>query len=202
MKRLLVVGAVLILLMGLAGVFWTEVYGGFLEPVARAGWLLLRLTVLSVDQGVLWALGVFVAVMVLVVRVAQNLGTEQSVTPRSSSMLPAEVARWESLLVSGASDGRFDTALQRDLVWTLVSLYTLKHRIPVGFEVADRFRQGTLPLPPEVRRLLFEQRPVRPPFPWSLLTIPRSRASREAWGREHLNLVVRYLETLLEDQNE
>ena len=200
-RRIWITGALGALLLGLALLFWSDVFSGFLEPSARAVWLLLRLSILSVDQALLWALGILVAVLFLVIRLAQSLGTDQTPAAPPEDRLPREAERWVSLFDSLTPEVRFDRTLQRELVWTLVSVYTLKHRIPAGFEVADAFRQRRLPLPESVYGLLFEGPPPWRPFPWSLFSlplVPRSRAHRQATARRNLNLVLTYLEQTLE----
>ena len=203
-RRFWITGALLALVLGLALLFWPEVYSGFLEPSARALWFLLRLSVLSIDQGIIWALGLLVAVVFLVIRLAQSLGTDPTPAAPPEERLPREAERWVSLFDSLTPDARFDRTLQRELVWTLVSVYTLKHRIPAGFEVADAFRKRQVPLPESVYRLLFEGPPPRRPFPWSLfsaLSVPRSKAFRRATAVQNLNLVLKYLEQTLEAQD-
>jgi hypothetical protein len=198
-RRFWVTGLVVLLVLGLAVVFWSEIADGFFEPLARGLWLLLRVTVLGADQGTLWTLGLMAAVLVLAIRLTQGLSADPAPAPEPPGA-PAEVAQWKNLAGMLAAGDGMDRTLRRELLWLLVSLYTLKHRVPPGFEVADAFRNRRIPLPEEVDRQLFGPPPPKARFPLSLWASPRpwSRKARAAQGTRDLALVLSYLEKTLE----
>jgi hypothetical protein len=189
-ERLLSLSLFVLLLVVLALLVGPYVLRNFLEPLALGVWLLLRVFVLSIDQGVLWGLMVLVVVVWFIVRPNRNSRPlyEEGEIARNAALRDLE--GWSYLFSEKPrASGEFGS-LQRELAWTLCAVYASRKRIRSDYEVRDAFEQGRIPLGEGIYSFLFAQAKAKA----TIKTKAKKRGEYDRLAMECLD----YLESQLE----
>jgi MFS family permease len=157
---------------------WPWLARAVVEPLALVAWLLLRLTVLSVDQR-LWWLALVCAVPVTFL-LATGAGGRAAPDPLAAPRPPPHpVDRWRST-IARACEGMPEPLGYRwdPCVELLVFHAALERRVEPDHRVHDALRSGELPLPPAVHAFAF-------PAPRSARVLDATRRWVRRWtGRE------------------
>ena len=150
------------LLVFLGLVFNQFVVAYLLIPVATVVWLLLRISVLSVDQQVLWTLLIVVIVFLGLFRFLKEPGTiEHEPLPDSNPAL-TRVSDWQSsILVNIKYTGENNTA-KRNLIALLSSVKSSRQQGSSDFETEKALRTRQIDLPEPVYAFLFADEPAAP----------------------------------------
>jgi len=133
----------------------------FLEPLALGLWLLLRIFVLSIDQGILWSLMILVIVGCFFLRPRRDrkrLYEEQA--PMQNAAL-RDLERWRYLFAEKPRSAKEFGSLRRELAWTLCSVYASRKRIHSDYEVRDAFVGGRISLDEDIYAFLFAEAPAK-----------------------------------------
>jgi hypothetical protein len=202
--RRLALGLALAALLALAGLFLGPfLYSAFIKPFALGAWYLLRVTALSLDQADLWAFLVLGLVIFLLLRLVsssrQKPGEEAPFEMPNSALNDLEC--WRYMFSETPRDDREFVLVQRSLARLLVSVHAAKTRGEGGFELFDAFKQGRVPLPENIRSLVFG----------AGRRMPKGRFAAWLWrvsGRDALEYrrsledCLKFLETQLETPDE
>ncbi|MGC3996048.1 MAG: hypothetical protein QM767_00280 [Anaeromyxobacter sp.] len=166
-RRTAALAALAALLAG-AAVGWPWLARGVVAPLSEAAWILLRLTVLAVDQRLWWLLVACAGPALLPWALRARLASAP--TPVSPSPSPPPhadpVERWRSALALALA-GRPEPRFYRwdPLVELLVLQAALEQRAEPDHRLHEALRSGALPLPPEVHALAFPPPPAPPGEP-------------------------------------
>jgi hypothetical protein len=193
-------GATLALLL----VGWSWLRPALIEPLALAGWLVLRIFVLSVHQGVWWIALVVAAGAALLAL----LGGHAS--PRVPPAEPAPVApegpveSWRRRIAATAAGVPAPPSIGWDEYRQLVvSLRALELRVPADHHLHDALRDGRVPLPPATHAYLFppppgRSGPLRRARAWATALLHRLSGRDRARRLDDVSELLSYLEDSLE----
>ena len=161
-RRRLVATFLAVVSVGVIGAVWGPfLLKEFLLPLSAGVWALLRIFVLSVDQKTYWMLGLLVATGFSVFRLSQTVSPPEPTLAGDPNFEPGALTYWKGLFYSSHLGSQSDKNLRRELKWILVKIYASKHRLPAGFQVADRFQKREIVLPAFVYDALFAAPPEK-----------------------------------------
>ena len=161
-RRRLVATFLAVASVGVIGAVWGPfLLQDFLLPLSAGVWALLRICVLCVDQKTYWMLGLLVATGFSVFRLSQTASPPEPTLAGDPNLEPGALTHWKGLFSSIRLGSPDDKNLRRELKWILVRIYASKHRLPAGFQVADRFQKREIALPAFVYDALFSAPPEK-----------------------------------------
>ncbi len=177
----------LALLIGLAIINQAFIFTYMIDPLTRILWLILRLFQM-IDQGVYWALLVFVA-FIFFLRIIPDPGKNAAqVKPPDLPQLEDRVAYWQDLLHSAQEDAEARLAL-------LQNLKNLRGSIDALVETNDR---AEIILPPLKAGLRKRRR-----LPASLERLwPKNGRPQESKLEQSINQILNSMETQMEMKND
>lgn len=135
---------------------WPWVRGALIEPLAAAAWLLLRLLVLSLHQGVFWVGLVLAAAAALVGTLRR--WARPAPEPSAARLPPWSahpVAVWRQRIARTAGGLPAHTIGWNGYLQLVVALRATELRVPADHRLHDALRDGISPLPGDVHRFLF-----------------------------------------------
>lgn len=142
---------------------WPWLRANLVVPLTLTVWLLLRMLVLSIHQGVYWALLVLAVPILLLVMLHRRSSPSHVLEPavRTARAHPVDAWRW---LVEQTAEGvrPLPTIGWNGFVQLAVSLKAVERRAAPDYRLHDALRDGRLPLPPEVHAFLFPPPHARP----------------------------------------
>ncbi len=176
-QRYLLIGLFvgLLLLSGL--VFQSFVLAEIIVPLATVLWLLLRISVLSIDQHVYWWALIGLAAIVVVTRLLRETGPLEAEHLPEPNPVHEQVLRWYSAITNNVYDTEESNRLKRSLLWLLVSLYAPRGRSFASLETEHALRERRIPVPEGIYNFLMLPEPVLPRVNFF------RRPARYAWVR-------------------
>jgi hypothetical protein len=152
-----VIAAALLVLLG--GFFRRELLDYLIAPVAFSLWLLLRITVLAIDQEIYWAILLLLIGLVAARRLVRWATSEQdsagSEPQRASNRTLDRVLFWERQLEAEIRGTGAPGNSRRELKWLLVSIIGSERRSMVPFQIDEALRQHGIPLPDSIYAFLY-----------------------------------------------
>lgn len=152
-----VIAAALLVLLG--GFFRRELLDYLIAPVAFTLWLLLRMTVLAIDQEIYWAMLLLLIGLVAaqrLVRWAMSGQDSVGIEPQpASNRTLNRVLFWERQLRAEITGTSAPGASRRELKWLLVSIIRSERRRMVPFQIDEALRQRGIPLPDSIYAFLY-----------------------------------------------
>jgi hypothetical protein len=147
--------AAFLLFLGL--VFQQFLVDDIVLPVATVVWLVLRITILSIDQQVYWWALIGFIVLLLSFRLLRGWGTlEPDRAPRANPTLE-HIHYWRTLILSGPRADGEEQAVRRNLIELLTTLYTTGAQGSTRYMVREAIQDRRLVLPDPVYAFLFPQ---------------------------------------------
>jgi hypothetical protein len=218
LSRTLVIGGFFLLVILFLGLFfWPFILNEIIVPVSRVVWVLLRIFVLSVDQGLYWTAIVLIAAAFLYLRLLPpSQSTTRTEDPQQLNGTMRTLDYWRSLLNLIDQRVQDDEMLKKELARLLISLYATKQHTLAGFQLYDALQRGEIPLPEQVHAFVFpeEPQPVKRSFAANIRRLIRSiRNTPRRWIRRwtgqdtaeryrKIDKVLCFLETSLEMKND
>jgi hypothetical protein len=133
--------------------------------MALALWIFLRLTILRLDQGLIWTIAVSLIFMIFVIRHAHFSLPPALPEVRRLDSSVRSLELWR-LRISTSSSLPSDTKeTRRELAQILVSIYASRKRIAVDYRILEAFRDRTIALPAAIHAFLFPE-PKKTRWPW------------------------------------
>ena len=188
-----------------------------ITPASQVVWVLLRIFVLSVDQGYYLIVIVLIAAVFLCLRfLPPSHSTTQTEDFQQFSGTMRTLDYWRSLLNLIDERVQDDEMLEKELARLLLSLYATKQHTLAGFRLYDALQQGEIPLPEQVHAFVFPQepQPVKRSFIADVRRLVQSiRNTPRKWIRRwtgqdtaeryrRIDTVLCFLETSLEMRND
>ena len=198
--------AAIVLFLGM--LFWPFIVNNIIQPTALVVWLLLRILVLSIHQKYFWYALIFVAVILLFRFLPREQPDIQSDAHPETNTAIINIGYWRNLFIFYGQNVRDEKTLKRELTHLVTSLYASKQRTSTHWGVHEALQQGQIPLPENIRTILFPQEPPVSGGPLktffqSVRETPR-RWIRQWTGQEKadhyrmIDEVLNFLETSLE----
>jgi len=200
----------IILLVGM--LFSQFILKNIIEPTSLATWVLLRIFVLSINQGFYWGAIIFVTAVFLF----RLLFDDQTTNPPRDFPDANDTVRaieyWRSRYTLTNPNLYDNKALRRELIHLVASLYASKQRSSPSFIIYDALQWGQIPLPDHIHSFLFPVEPEESTRP--LIKLMRSvREKPQKWFRRWsgqetkeyhrmIDEILSYLETSLEIEND
>ena len=152
-----VIAAALLVLLG--GFFRRELLDYLIAPVAFTLWLLLRISVLAIDQEIYWAMLLLLIGLVAaqrLVRWAMSGQDSVGIEPqRASNRTLNRVLFWERQLQAEIPGTSAPGNSRRELKWLLVSIIGSERRRMAPFQIDAALRQRGIPLPDSIYAFLY-----------------------------------------------
>jgi hypothetical protein len=213
LSRRLVLPILLVALLLLFGMFyWPFVMEQIITPFALSAWLFLRIFVLSIDQNCYWS-----AIILVVVVFLFRLPFVPSAARPPGDFLNANdtvrtIEYWRSRFSLTNPNASDETALKRDLIHLLASMYASKGGATPSFTFYEALQRRELPLPDTIHTLLFPEEPkeakgslrrlIRSVRGTSLKYLRRwTGQERQAYHRM-IDEVLSFMETSMEMEND
>jgi hypothetical protein len=200
-----------ILFVGL--LFWPFILNEIIAPLSLAVWVLLRIFVLSIDQKYYWVAVVFITALFLCRHLAPPPPPIiQSEDDQDSNAALRTLGYWRSLFNLMDRPIQDDEILKKNLAYLLLSLYATKQHTSADFRLYDALQQGEIPIPEQIRAVLFPEKPQQVGHSFKKLVqsignIPR-KWIRHWTGQEiaehyrTLDEILCFMETSLEMKND
>ena len=136
-------------------IFRTFLLENFLMPLALLCWLLLRITVLSVDQAVLWNLLILLIAAVAILRFQVFAAENKPQIRMTRNFYRHKLQLWKMYLTHPASRQE-NKRLKDKLVRLMAELYASRKRTDMNASLLNSFSDGEIPLPPQVYQFLYD----------------------------------------------
>ncbi len=162
---LLALVGVVILLLGI--IFHQFVLENVLNPIALTIWLLLRISILSLDQSFYWGAGIVIAFIYTIYRLLQSQTLEQTIEISDPNPAVNSVEYWRTSILLSAHQAGDKSSLKKEMASLLVALYSPHRPDSASFQIYDDLAQGEIPLPPQIHTFLFPQEPAPNPIPFT-----------------------------------
>jgi len=160
-RRLVIWIFALLVILFVGMLNWSFVLNEIIQPVSLVIWLLLRVFVLSIDQQYYW----WALILIMLALIYRLLPHDQSANFTEDVKNPNETLRtiehWRLLFVPGENRGFSDRFVEREFTHTVISLYALKLHATPDFQLFDALRNGTIPIPEDIRAYLFMNEPKK-----------------------------------------
>ncbi|HEX2994388.1 MAG TPA: hypothetical protein VHP14_06180, partial [Anaerolineales bacterium] len=169
--------------------------------------------VLSIDQTYYWAVVIFLTALFLY----RQLAPQPDRTVRTGGDQDAEatmgmISYWRNLFIVVDRHIQDDKALKKNLAYLLISLYATKRHTPADFRLYDALQSGEIPIPEQIRAVLFSEEPQQAGYSFKRLAQSIRNRPRK-WIRhwtgqdtaEHyriLDEILCFMETSLEMKND
>ena len=161
-RRLVIVVFFLLIILFVGMLFWPFVLNEIVHPISLAIWVLLRISVLRIDQKCYWAAIIFITSFFLYHRLLPPYQpTTQSEDFRNSNDIMRTIGYWRSLFILTDQDIQGDKTLTKELARLLLSLHRTKQRTLPYFRLYDALQQGEIPLPEHIHTFLFPEEPQK-----------------------------------------
>jgi hypothetical protein len=147
--------AAIILLAGI--LFWPFILNEIIRPSALAVWLILRIFVLSIDQGYYWSAIIFVGFIFLCRLFLKSQTSHPAEEFIDSNEVIDTIRSWRIRFLLADSSSYGDKILKQELVDLLVLLYASKQTTTTNFEVYDALQIRQIPLPDHIHNFLFPE---------------------------------------------
>jgi hypothetical protein len=198
--------ALVFLFIGL--VFWPFILTEIIRPISIVIWLLLRVSVLAIDQKYYWGALIFVMVFCLYrLLPAGQVATYPEVSESSNATLKA-IGYWRNIFFLTGHENYDSQNLKRELIRLVISHYATKQRTTVNFEIYEALQRKEIPLPEHIYTYLFAVEPqdksrslktrlknmAKVPQKW----LQRASGQEAAEHKRMINEVLVFLETALE----
>jgi hypothetical protein len=199
--RLVLVLAVLCALVFLGLLNSSFVFENILRPLALTLWLLLRIFILSIAQGVIWGVVILAAAILFIYRFIQTGVSEGQTEIKGANAALANLEFWKTSMSARPYYPDRIADLRKKLSQVLVSIYASRKRVPANFQVLEAFKSGEIPLPPGVYSFLFKEETKRP---WHAFQkwLERILGRDIAGHYRKLEECLRFLENFMEVKNE
>jgi hypothetical protein len=202
--------AAIVLFAGM--LLWPFILNGIIRPTALVVWLLLRIFILSIDQGYFWSTIIIVAVIFLFRLLPREQPSHEPVDFPETNATINKIGYWHNLFIYGGRSLQEDKVLRRELVHLVTSFYASKQSIANNFGIYEALQQGEIPLPQNIHTYLFPQEPdesggwIKKSFQ-SLRTTPRKwiyhwSGQAKAEHERMISEVLNFLEISLEIKND
>jgi hypothetical protein len=150
-----ILSVILILILGLA--FWPYLLVNIIQPLAKMLWLLLRISILSIDQNYYWGALVLSIFFLFFHRLSQQTGAyyyEETTDPNATLK---NIDFWSSFFQFTHHDAESVRRLKSELARLLISLYASDQRSLTNFEILEALKARTIPLPEHIYSYLFDE---------------------------------------------
>ena len=174
-RRVLLIVLLAVLLLALAFIFRLFLLENVVRPVALVLWLFWQV-LLSFDQRVVWNVLIFAALMVGLVRLAQQGLLEGKPVPAPDAHLTlANIEYWRTFILLTTDEQTQVNILKQSLLEILIAMYTSREPETPHWQVIEALKQRQVALPDAVYAFLFPPRPRagRPSFRQALETLLR-----------------------------
>jgi hypothetical protein len=212
LSRRVVISILFIAIILLFGMFfWQFILNEIITPIAQAGWLLLRLFVLSIDQKYYWGVIIFIVFIFLYRLISRDSITTPSEDFQETNETIETIGQWRTLFTL-ANDSDYDEiTLKRELIHMVASFYASKQGSSTYFIFYDALRRGEIPLPDHIHTFLFpvEQQESRRSFK-KLMQFVRETPRKwiRDWTRQRtaqnyrmIDEILSFIETSMEIEN-
>lgn len=138
-------------------IFWPFIYTNIISPLSLCVWLLLRLTILSIDQRNIWFVVILANIFFLVIRI-NSLTTfqEENTNLKDINSYINNLEIWKHYFSSEKNSSVDMNNLKKRLLSILVTAYASKKRVPVNYKLYDKFRNKEIPLPDDIYNFLID----------------------------------------------
>lgn len=212
-SRRLVVSIFFVLVFLFIGlVFWPFILTEIIRPISIVAWLLLRVSVLAIDQKFYWGALIFVMVFCLYRLLPPGQPATYPEVSESSNATLRAIDYWRNIFFLTGHENYGSQNLKRELIRLVIAHYATKQRTTVNFEIYEALQSRELPLPEHIYSYLFAAEPqntdrslkarlqtlANAPQKWL-----RSVSGQEAAEHKRMiNEVLVFLETALEIKND
>jgi len=149
--------AAIVLFLGM--LFWPFIVNNIIQPAALVVWLLLRILVLSIHQKYFWYALIFVAFILLIRFLPREQPDIRSDAYPETNTAIVNIGYWRSLFIFYGQNVRDEKTLKRELTHLVTSLYASKQTTSSHWGIHEALQQGQIPLPENIRTILFSQEP-------------------------------------------
>lgn len=210
-RRIILIVLILALLVLSGILFQSFILQNFVRPVGLLLWAGLRL-LRTFDQGVIWALLLFCAVIFLLLRLGRETASYDSTPPASSNTTLENVKYWRTSILVTHDEITELNVLKRYLGKMLAAVYAAKEPGSTNVEKYNALKQRSIPLPEPVYAFLFPAAPEAGRRSlWKVLAAIRDlpkKWSRRWSGRDieeyyaSIEEVLAYIESTVEIKND
>jgi hypothetical protein len=184
--------------------FWPFIYSNIITPLSLSIWLMLRLTVLNIDQKIIWFVMILANIFYLVIRInsVETFHEDKTVWLEKNSYIK-NLELWKYYFSSEKNSSLDTNNLRKKLLEILVTAYAAKMRVQVNYKLYDRFRNKEILVPENIYAFLIDDGKKRKKGrssgtygPAELLDILTGRSKKDYNRKieESLNFLENYLE--------
>jgi hypothetical protein len=160
---------------------WPVVMSEIIQPVSLMFWLLLRTFVLSIDQRYYWWGLIFVVVIFLFQLSPRTPPEDEPGQVNAFNETLRSISHWRTMYIPGENSRFHEQFLEREYIHLLVSMFAARLHVESDFHLHEQLRDGTIPLPENIRKYLFTQYSI--PERRTIKTVLKSILSAPArWG--------------------
>jgi hypothetical protein len=197
--RLILLIILLCILIITCIIFRTFLLESVIKPVAKAFWLMLRFTILSIDQAILWGLmiSVFVIIFIFSLNLIKPPGDYFDPGVAGFHLQRHEI--WESYFIVENHDFYKRSKIKKELAKILVYVYAARKRLSADYRLYDVFKNREIELPENIYSFLFTEEESY----FSLQKLFYKLSGREAGDyKRNLRECIVFLENFMEISDE
>jgi hypothetical protein len=202
---LFILSMVLVVLTAI--IFWPYLYDNIVMPLAETMWLLLRISLLNIDQKYYWWGLILVTLLFFFYRLGQGSSNYEYDETVDQNTTLKNIEFWQIFFKFSSTDRDGEQSLKNELSRLLVSIYVSDQHTLSHFEILEALRERQIALPESIYQFLFSVPPHPKP---GLKTFLKSIwLAPQKWVRhwfkrdqielyQHTNDVLAFIETSLE----
>lgn len=156
-KRLVVSLFIILACVFVGLIFWPFIMDEILKPLSLVAWLLLRIFVLSIGQVFYWGALVLIFILFIFRLIPNGQVESEPVDNNTQNEMLKNIERWRYLYIPNESSTHTDRFREREYIRMLSQMVSTKLHVPVDYHLYESLRQGTIPVPEDIRAYLFDE---------------------------------------------
>jgi hypothetical protein len=208
-SRRLVISIFFVLVFLFIGlVFWPFILSEIIRPISIVVWLLLRVSVLAIDQKFYWGALIFVMLFFLYRLLPPGQPATYPEYSESSNATLRSIGYWRNIFFLTGHENYDSQNMKKELIRLVISHYATKQSTTANFEIYEALQRREIPLPEHIHAYLFAVQPqntdrslktrlqamANAPQKW----LRRVSGQEAAEHKRMINEVLVFLETALE----
>jgi hypothetical protein len=158
-RRLVVIIFVVLACLFTGLVFWPFILTEIIRPISIVVWLLLRVSVLAIDQKYYWGALIFVMMFCLYRLLPPGQPATYPEFSESSNATLKSIGYWRNIFFLTGHENYDSQNLKRELIRLVITHYATKQSTTANFEIYEALQRKELPLPEQLHAYLFTVEP-------------------------------------------
>jgi len=165
-------------------------------------WFILRYTILRLDHGIIWWAAIIICIIALWLKLKWVSDHPENEEKKAIGFYAKKYANWKSHFIYKAHSKFNKDRLKRKLQELLVTLYAVRKRLAINYEITDLFRNKKIQLPENIYSFFFTETKEKEKR-FSIKRFYNSLSGHDAVEYyKNLDESLTYIENYLENRND